>query len=33
MTLKAVEFPAKVLHLTYWDVEEEEVAHLAGLIA
>ncbi|MGE7385915.1 radical SAM protein [Streptomyces sp. NPDC004126] len=32
-TLLAVDVPAKVLHLTYWDVEEEEVAQLADLVA
>ncbi|MEU6214947.1 radical SAM protein [Streptomyces sp. NPDC047023] len=32
-TLRAVDVPAKVLHLTYWDVAEEEAAQLAGLVA
>ncbi|MFE2141598.1 radical SAM protein [Streptomyces sp. NPDC059456] len=32
-TLDAVDTPSKVLHLTYWDVDGEEVAQLAGLVA
>ncbi|MFG2712269.1 radical SAM protein [Streptomyces goshikiensis] len=32
-TLDAVDTPSKVLHLTYWDVDDEEVAQLAGLVA
>ena len=32
-TLLAVDVPAKVLHLTYLDVAEEEAAQIAGLVA
>ncbi|MFD5418814.1 radical SAM protein [Streptomyces sp. NPDC127069] len=32
-TLLAVDVPAKVLHLTYSDVAEEEAAQIAGLVA
>ncbi|MFF3675125.1 radical SAM protein [Streptomyces sp. NPDC002120] len=32
-TLDAVDTPSKVLHLTYWDVDAEEVAQLADLVA
>ncbi|MFG2410166.1 radical SAM protein [Streptomyces goshikiensis] len=32
-TLDAVDTPSKVLHLTYWDVDDDEAARLAGLVA
>ncbi|MDX2393608.1 hypothetical protein NJL88_26825 [Streptomyces sp. DK15] len=32
-TLDAVDTPSKVLHLTYWDVDDEEAAQLADLVA
>ncbi|WP_332757696.1 radical SAM protein [Streptomyces sp. MT206] len=32
-TLDAVDTPSKVLHLTYWDVDDDEAAQLADLVA
>ncbi|MEW1699534.1 radical SAM protein [Streptomyces sp. NPDC091278] len=32
-TLGAVDTPSKVLHLTYWDLDDEEAAELSGLVA